>query len=627
MASMVSRSLSDLRLGLGCMRLSSPGGPDEDAAIRLIHLALDLGVRLFDTADVYGPGDADTGHNERLLGRALAGWSGARAEVTVATKGGLVRSGRIWRPDGRASHLRTACEASLRALGVERIDLYQLHAPDPRVPLATSARALARLRDERLVDAVGLCNVNLEQLEEARRYVEVASVQVALHPFDPAPLKSGLAAACRDAGIALLAHSPLGGPRSSQRLARDPVLAALAVEHGCTAAEIALAWLLGLHPGLIPLPGATREESVVSSRRALALHLDEGAVARLDERFPAGRVLRGTRRPPPRPVSDREVVLLVGAPAAGKSTLARGFEERGFLRLNRDERGGRLADLLPELGRVLGGSDRSVVLDNTYPSRAARFDVIEVAWRHGVPVRCVWVRTSLEQAQRNAVERMLARYGRLLDPEEIGERSRDDPNTFGPDAQLRFFRQLEPPLASEGFVAIEETAPEPRTRSGVASDRCALIFDYDGVLCHARAANRSSEARPPAPAGSDVELLPGRASVLRERALRGELLLGLSWQPDLALGRASAAEVEGRFARTHELLGVEIDVVYCPHPPGPPICWCRKPMPGLAALLLHRHQLDPARCTLVGRSPSDLTFAKRLGFRYVTADELFACSS
>lgn len=619
---MVSLSLSDLRLGLGCMRLSSPGGPGEDAAIQLIHLALDLGVRLLDTADVYGPSDADTGHNERLLARALAGWTGARAEVIVATKGGLVRSGRTWRPDGRASHLRAACEASLAALGVEQIDLYQLHAPDPRLPLATSARALAKLRDEGLVAAVGLCNVNLEQLEEAQRYVEVASVQVALHPFDLTSLKSGLAAACRDAGIALLAHSPLGGPRSAKRLALDPVLAALAAEYGCTAAEIALAWLHGLAPGLIPLPGATREESVVSSRRALDLRLDEGALARVDERFPAGRVLRGTRKPPPSN-DGREVVILVGAPAAGKSTLARGFEERGFVRLNRDERGGRLADLLPELERLLGASARSVVLDNTYPSRASRFDVVEAAWRHGVPVRCLWVRTPLEQAQLNAVERMLARHGRLLGPEEILEKSRDDPNTFGPDAQLRFFRQLEPPLASEGFVAIEEITPVAPARSVEPGGRSALIFDYDGVLRHARAASRGSEARPPAPTSGDVELLPGRAGVLRERAARGELLLGLSWQPDVGLGKASAAEVERSFARTHELLGVEIDVVYCPHPPGPPICWCRKPMPGLAALLLHRHRLDPGRCTLVGRSPSDRTFAKRLGFRYVTSEALF----
>jgi histidinol phosphatase-like enzyme len=222
---------------------------------------------------------------------------------------------------------------------------------------------------------------------------------------------------------------------------------------------------------------------------------------------------------------------------------------------------------------------------------------------------------------------MLARHGRLLEPDEIAAASRADADTFGPDAQLRFFRQLEPPRALEGFAAIEEIAlvPAAPIAEGAAAGRSALIFDYDGVLRHGRKTRAHAGSDFGAP--GETELLPGRARVLREHAARGALLLGLSWQPDIGLGRRSAAEVEAGFARTHELLGVQADVVYCPHPPGPPVCWCRKPLPGLGALLVHRHGLDPGACTLIGRSAVDAAFARRLGFRYVTAEELFGSES
>src|SRR5262249_1402301 len=141
-----------------------------------------------DTADAYCLNDSETGHNERLIARALHAWRGDRSRIIVATKGGLTRpegpstslgTGR-WVPDGRAHRLRSACEASLKAVDVECIDLYQLHAPDPRVPFATSVRALAGLKDEGLIARIGLCNVNVSQIEEARRLAEIAAVQVEL---------------------------------------------------------------------------------------------------------------------------------------------------------------------------------------------------------------------------------------------------------------------------------------------------------------------------------------------------------------------------------------------------------------------------------------------------------------
>src|SRR6478752_6225354 len=154
-------------LGMGCMRLSTEPDRDPDAAIAVLHAAFDAGITFFDTANAYCRDATETGHNERLLSRALATWTGDRSRIVVATKGGLTRPQGHWVEDGRARALVSSCEASRRALGVERIQLYQLHAPDPRTPLSTSVRALAELQRDGLIASVGLCNVNVGQIDEA----------------------------------------------------------------------------------------------------------------------------------------------------------------------------------------------------------------------------------------------------------------------------------------------------------------------------------------------------------------------------------------------------------------------------------------------------------------------------
>jgi aryl-alcohol dehydrogenase-like predicted oxidoreductase len=204
-----------------------------EEGIALIHAALDAGIRLLDTADVYGRDPKDVGANERLVSRALCSWQGRRDEVLVATKGGLVRRGREWFPDGRAKHIRAACERSLAALGTDTIDLYQLHAPDPKVPLGTTLRALAALEKEGMVKRVGLSNVRLEELEEAVEIVPIASVQVALSPLELTPLKNGVAEYCLRHGIARssrtarsAATAPAAGSRTKPRSSRSHAAAA-----------------------------------------------------------------------------------------------------------------------------------------------------------------------------------------------------------------------------------------------------------------------------------------------------------------------------------------------------------------------------------------------------------------
>ena len=225
------------------MRLSTEPDRDDAKSIAVLHAAFDAGVTLLDTADAYCRDDTERGHNERLIALALSTWHGDRSRITVATKGGITRPDGRWETDGRAKHLMAACEDSRRALGVERIDLYQLHAPDPRTPLSTSVRALAALKRDGAIGAIGLCNVTVGQIEEARRITEIESIQVELSVWQDANILSGVAEYCVRNRLTLLAHRPLGGRRSRARTAADPVLKEIAARHGATPFEIALAWL------------------------------------------------------------------------------------------------------------------------------------------------------------------------------------------------------------------------------------------------------------------------------------------------------------------------------------------------------------------------------------------------
>ena len=304
--------------GMGCMRLSTEQDRDETRAIELLHTAFEGGVTFLDTANAYCLNDDDIGHNERLISRALASWSGDRSRIVVATKGGLTRPNGEWVPNGKARHLRTACEASLRALGVQRIRLYQLHAPDPRTPLSTSVRALNALRNEGLVDRVGLCNVNVSQIEEARRITDISAVQIELSLWHDTSLLNGVVLHCIEHGIQLIAYRPLCGSRRSRRLLSDPVLAEIASRHDATPGDIALAWLYGLSDVIVSIPGPTRLETLRSVIRAHDIQLTDEDRARLNATLPSGRAIsatvRGASNRPVATVRDGEVVLVMGLP-------------------------------------------------------------------------------------------------------------------------------------------------------------------------------------------------------------------------------------------------------------------------------------------------------------------------
>jgi aryl-alcohol dehydrogenase-like predicted oxidoreductase/histidinol phosphatase-like enzyme len=610
-------------VAIGCMRLSTAADRDDRRALDVLHAALDAGVTLFDSANAYCLDATETGHNERLIARALASWTGDRSTVRIATKGGLTRPEGRWEADGRARALTAACESSLSALGVGTIDLYQLHAPDPRVPLATSVRALHALRRRGLIDALGLCNVTVGQIEEARRITSVDAVQVELSLWHDHNVLSGVVDYCTVNGIPLLAYRPLGGSGHRRRIEVDPVLARLAADHASTPSEIALAAIAGISPVVTPLPGPTRVETARSTAAAATLALTDDDRAQLRDRFAvcreaaAGRAARitvsGWRE-------DAEIVLIMGLPAAGKSTAAEGLVADGYTRVNRDEKGGSLDSLLPVLDTLLSSGTTRVVLDNTYVTRKSRAAVLGVAARHGVPVRCLWLPTSVEDAQVNAVTRIVSKYGRLLDPDEMRTASRSDVSVFPPSVQFRYQRELEAPQESEGFSRIDvvQFVRSPAGSAQTPATGRAVILWCDGVLQQSRAGHRT----PMTP--DDVEVLDGRGAHLRRYVQDGWKVFGVTWLPEIAEGTLSHADAAALFSRLRERLGIAMEVEYCPHAAGPPVCWCRKPLPGLGVVLRERHRLDPPQCVYVGIGSQDPGFARRLGFEYRHASEFFS---
>ena len=609
---------ADLPVAIGCMRLSTAAERDEEHGVAVLHAAFDAGVTLLDTADAYCWNDAETGHNERLIARALASWRGDCRAIRVATKGGLTRPEGRWVADGRGRALAAACARSLRALDVSRLHLYQLHAVDPRVSLSTSVKALRALQRDGLVEAVGLCNVTVGQIAEARQIVEIAAVQIELSLLHHRSVLSGVVGYCQEHDITLLAYRPLGGALNSAKLQSDPVLTAIAASHAATPHQIALAAIADLSPRIVPLPGPTRVDTARSSARFRRVALTDDDRERLAGRFAVVRARRGSMGAPAvvPPRTDGDVVIVMGLPGAGKSTLAGSLVEQGYTRINRDAAGGTLQGLLPELDRAIEDGQTRVVLDNTYVSRHSRAAVIQAASARGLPVRCLWLATSLEDAQINAVSRILTRHGRLLEPEELRQGGKRDPSTFGPMVQFRYARSLEPPDPGEGFTRIDQLGFE--RRQDPSFDGRAVIVWCDGMLFRSRSGLRAPRTV------DDAEVIVERASVLRAYEAEGWKILGFSWLPEITDGAMTRADASALAAHVRDRLGVAIEIDYCAHAAGPPACWCRKPLPGLAVQAIHRHRLDPSRCIYVGSGAQDPGFARRLGFEYREAAEFFA---
>ena len=311
-----------------------------------------------------------------------------------------------------------------------------------------------------------------------------------------------------------------------------------------------------------------------------------------------------------------EIVLVMGYPASGKSSWALANFPK-HRRINRDALGDKTLDDLVPLAAAALDEGAPVVLDNTYADRASRAAIVALGRARGVPVRAVVLDTTIEDAQYNAAERMVRKYGALPSPAEIKKLARKDPNTFGPAVLFRHRKVFEEPTAAEGFSAVER-ARFARAAQPDGYVNKGLLVDYDGTLRR----TKSGAKYPVSP--DDVEVLPGRAAVLRRYAADGYKLLGVSNQSGVSKGDLTEEAARACFARTHELLGVELEVAFCPHEPAPINCFCRKPMPGLAVAFIERHKLARAHTIMVGDMTTDRTFASRAGVRYVDQGEFFA---
>jgi aryl-alcohol dehydrogenase-like predicted oxidoreductase len=273
-------------IGLGGMPMSIEGRPDEDRSIRTIHAALDAGVTLIDTADAYHVNAGETGHNERLIAKALATCPGDTSQVLVATKGGHLRPGDgSWTIDGSPEHLRAAVDASLKALGTDTIGLYQFHRPDPKVPYAESVGVLKELLDAGKIRLAGISNASVEQIDIARRVLGEGNLASVQNQFSPAFRSSEPELRhTADLGIAFLPWSPLGGIGNAGELgSRHAAFAEIAQDRGVSPQRLTLAWMLALAPTVIPIPGASRPESVTDSAQAADLTLTSEEVARLSK--------------------------------------------------------------------------------------------------------------------------------------------------------------------------------------------------------------------------------------------------------------------------------------------------------------------------------------------------------
>ncbi|GAB95953.1 aryl-alcohol dehydrogenase-like predicted oxidoreductase [Kineosphaera limosa] len=273
-------------VGLGGMPLSMSNDkvtPDEAAAIETVHAALDAGITLIDTADCYAPSWDQMGHNEALIGKAVASWGGDRSSIVLATKGGITRSeGEVWGRDGSPEHLRSQVEKSLRNLGVDVLDLYQFHRPDRTRLYGEVMETFAALRQEGKIRAVGISNASIEEIEIAQEVLGDEGLASVQNEFSPRhPCSSDELRYCTENGIAFFPWSPLGGTGGGATAVgqRFAVFAQIGKTHGVSPQQVVLAWELSLGDNVIVIPGSRRPASITDSARAADLELSADELA------------------------------------------------------------------------------------------------------------------------------------------------------------------------------------------------------------------------------------------------------------------------------------------------------------------------------------------------------------
>jgi HAD superfamily hydrolase (TIGR01662 family) len=308
-----------------------------------------------------------------------------------------------------------------------------------------------------------------------------------------------------------------------------------------------------------------------------------------------------------------EIVIIMGYPACGKTTVATSYTDLGYKRFNRDNQGGSLNDIANEVDLYLQSNKTNVVLDNTYGTIESRKSIIEVAKKHKYNIFCNWLTASLEESQINACRRMINKgIGCCIDSDQY--KTINDPNVFPNFVLFHHRNRFEEPTVDEGFTNVILTRWN-RVWGNEYKNK-AIILDYDGTL-------RESVGPHPWPIKiEDVKLLNNRIEILNKYKDDGYILLGASNQSCISKGLSEVSVIDC-FEETNRLLGLKIEYLYCKHSVPPISCYCRKPHVGMGVTFIEKHKLNPALCTMVGDQTSDKTFATRCGFKFSHADTFF----
>lgn len=310
--------------------------------------------------------------------------------------------------------------------------------------------------------------------------------------------------------------------------------------------------------------------------------------------------------------SPKEVIMIIGPTATGKSTVAEKFIKSGYEKVNRDSIGGKLENIIPIMKSHLQNG-KNVVLDNTHLAPDKRKDFIQAAKKCKANIKCLVMNTKIEDAQINFSLRVINQGININDIETI--KNSCAPNIFPPLVMFRHYKDFIKPTLDEGFDSVEEILfvrewPDDFTNK-------AILVDFDSTIRITKSGDNSPKTT------DDIEIMDNRYDVLSDYQKNGYVICGVSNQSQVAKGIISYENAQACYDKTVELLGIDIDYMFCPHASSPPVCWCRKPMPGYGVHFIMKYKLDPKNSIMVGDMTTDKTFAKRSGFQYVDESEFF----
>lgn len=308
-----------------------------------------------------------------------------------------------------------------------------------------------------------------------------------------------------------------------------------------------------------------------------------------------------------------DVKMVLGFPASGKSTLTKDFVSKGYVSLNRDTEGGTIEGLLPKMEALLKANQK-VVLDNLFAKAETRKPFIELAKKYGKDISCTIMGTSIEDAQFNAVQRMVDLTGGFPALEQI--KKSKHPNIFPVVVLFKYKKEYEKPSTEEGFSSVD-TVKFVRKENPAFVNK-ALILDYDGTLRECIGGNGKF------PVSEDqIEIKSGRTALIESYRAKGYHILGVSNQSGIAKGELTYEKATDLFQHTNKLLGCEIEFVFCPHQSAPPVCYCRKPAVGWGVHFINKYKLNRKECIFVGDLKTDETFSNRCGFQFIHTDDFF----